>query len=59
MTYIFPQKINTGQQPLKQAIVGMLNTGVVFVKFWVLLTFSDLLLLVEFFGNVVRTNEGK
>jgi putative flippase GtrA len=38
--------ISTGQRPLKFAIVGMLNTGIDFVTFWILITVTDTPLLV-------------
>ena len=43
---ILARTISAGQRPLKFAIVGILNTGIDFVTFWALLTFSDAPLLV-------------
>lgn len=40
------QKFSSGQRPLKFAIVGLLNTGIDFVTFVILYSYSDIPLLV-------------
>jgi putative flippase GtrA len=46
MKNIIAQTISGGRRPFKFAIVGVLNTGIDFVTFWILLTVTDLSLLV-------------